>query len=195
EWVVGGDLVEVVLDQVRRLFDVADALEPVLACLVPHQRGEFPSVFANLVGDRLQHCHAVLPAARAPRRKRRFRRRDGVADFLAAAALKFAEKDARVDRAAILEFAGSLHLAGVDDHRIALAEGRLDALDGAVELAMEVLHPIGGHRGVCDLLRCALDVSLHSPSDYSICVLPWFNNTPPTTSRKTSHAVYARVKP
>ena len=43
ESVVLCHLVAVVVDQVGRLFDVADALETVLAGLVPHQRRRVPT--------------------------------------------------------------------------------------------------------------------------------------------------------
>src|SRR5262245_46513857 len=61
------DLIAVVLDQIRRLFDVTDALEAILAGLVAHQSGELPAPRADSVGDFLQERDALAPRPRAPR--------------------------------------------------------------------------------------------------------------------------------
>ena len=51
EPVVRFDLIAVVGHQIRRLFDVADAFEPVLAGLVAHERRQLPPVLADAVRD------------------------------------------------------------------------------------------------------------------------------------------------
>ena len=150
EAVVLFHLIAVVLHQIGRLFDVADALEPALARFVSHERRELPAPRANAVGGFLHQRHALTPRARAPRGKRGPGRRNGVAHLLAAAALERAEQDARVDRAAIVELTRAAHGLPPDHHRIALAEGRLDVRDRRVELAMEIFHPVRGHRRVGD---------------------------------------------
>jgi hypothetical protein len=161
ESVMLGELIAVVLDEIRRLLDVADAFEPVLAGFVSHQRRQLPAVIANPVRDFLQERDAVLPRAGAPRGEGVFRRLDRVADVLPAAALKPAEQDARVDRAAIVELGGGADVASADDHRIAPAERAFDAFDRRVQLAVQILHPIRSHRRVRDLLFRAFDVGFH----------------------------------
>ena len=51
-------------------------------------------------------------------------------------------------------------LLSADDERIASAEGRLHLLDRAIELAMQILHAIGRHRGVRDLRLARLSRQL-----------------------------------
>ena len=62
----------------------------------------------------------------------------------------------RVDRAAIVELARRADLAPADHQRVAPAERRAHAVDGGVQLAMEILHPIAAHRrvGDFDLSHC-----------------------------------------
>ena len=106
EAVVLLDLVAVVRDQIGRLLDVADALEPVLARLVSHERRELPAVGANrcrrrVVSSATRSRHGLaLHAGNAARR-----RRDRVCDVFARAALERAEQDARVDGASVVELA------------------------------------------------------------------------------------------
>ena len=50
-------------DEVGRLLDVAERLEPVLADLDREHRGELHLAFADDVGDATQQRHALLPGA------------------------------------------------------------------------------------------------------------------------------------
>src|SRR5207249_11944185 len=104
------------------------------------QGRELPALAAARVGDLLQQRHTIAPRTRAPRRKCRLRGGNRIAHLLAAGALKLAEQDARVDRAAIVELARGADFASADHQRIAPAERRLDALDGGAELAVASLH-------------------------------------------------------
>ena len=100
------DLIAVVLDEIRRFLDVADAFEPVLAGFVTHERRQLPAVRANGLG-RPSSAAATrsAPRPRAPAGEGPPRRGDRVAHLFAARALKPSEQDAGVDRAAILELA------------------------------------------------------------------------------------------
>ena len=150
--------------RVRRFLDVADALESVLAGFVSHERRQLPAVRADGLGDLLQRATRSAPRPRAPFGEGRPRRGDGVAHLFAARALKPAEQDAGVDRAAILELARRADLLSADQQRITSAESRLDLLDRAIELAVQILHAVRGHRGVRDLRRALrVSVSWHHP--------------------------------
>ena len=58
-------------DQVGRLLDVAERLEPVLADLDRHERRELHLALADEVGGPSQQRHALLPRPPAPCRERR----------------------------------------------------------------------------------------------------------------------------
>ena len=144
------DLVAVVLNQIGRFLDVADAFETVLAGFVAHQRRQLPPPRPDAVGDFLEQRHALGPRPRAPGGKRRLRGGDRLARLLAAGLLKRAEQDPRVDGAAVLELAAGPNLAAADHQRITPAERRPHALDRAIQLAMDIFHPIARHRRVGD---------------------------------------------
>ncbi len=67
EPVVRLHLVAVVADEVGRLLDVAERLEPVLADLHRHQRRELAAVLGDLVGGPLEDRDPLLPRRRRPR--------------------------------------------------------------------------------------------------------------------------------
>ena len=124
ESVVLLDLIAVVGHQIRAFFDIADALEPVLADLVAHQRGELVAVMANRVRDAADGREPVLPRERGPCGIRRARGGDGRFHVLAMAFLKRAEHDARVDGAAIVELRVRFEVRAVDVEKM-LAPERL----------------------------------------------------------------------
>src|SRR5438105_11398630 len=108
------DLIAVVLDQIRGLFDVADAFEPVLPGLVAHERRKLPASRADAVCDFFQQGDALGPRQGAPGRIGRSGGRDGVARLLAARALKCAEQHPRIDRTPIVELARGANLASAE---------------------------------------------------------------------------------
>ena len=67
-------------DEVGRLLDVAERLEPVLADLDCDQRGVRHLALADDVGDAAQDRDALLPRPRRPRGEGRACRGDGVLD-------------------------------------------------------------------------------------------------------------------
>ena len=71
--------VAVVADQVGRLLDVAEGLQPVLADLHAHQRGQLVRPLADQVGCAAQQRHALLPWRRRPRAGGPTGSRDGIA--------------------------------------------------------------------------------------------------------------------
>ena len=160
---VPGHLVAVVLDEIRRLLDVAHAFEPVLARLVPHQRRELPAMIADRVGDLLQQRRRdrtssarsmperrPWPLRSPPRPARGWRSETGPSRIL------------RVDRTSVVEFTRRPNLATADDQRITLAEGRFHLLDRPIELAVQILHAIAAHRGVGDLRLRSVRISCHN---------------------------------
>src|SRR5262249_18763214 len=153
ETVVLFDLIAVVLDEIRRLLDVADTLEPVLAGLVAHQRRQLPASCANGAGDFLEQRDTRSPWLRAPRRKRRSGGSDRVANLLPARALESSEQNPGVDRAAILKLGGGTDVVSVDHERVAPAERSAHLLDRSIEFAMQLVHLIAAHRRVSYLLH------------------------------------------
>src|SRR5204863_1473996 len=133
------------------LFDVADALEPVLSSLVAHQGRQFPTARADALGRLPQERDALGPRTRTQRGIRGICRGDRVARLLAAGVLKRAQQNPRVDGAAVVELAGGANLAAGDHQRLTSPERTLHPLDGDVELAMQVFHLIAAHRRVRDL--------------------------------------------
>src|SRR5262245_47438958 len=120
------DLVGVVLDQVRRLLDVANTLQSVLPGFESHERRPFGSMLADLIRHGFEEPDTLGPRSRAPRRKRGPRCSNRIRHLSAAGALKAPEKNARVDRAAVVEFRRGPNLPTSDDQRIASAEGGPD---------------------------------------------------------------------
>ena len=71
-------------DQLGGLLHVAERLQPALADLVRHQRGQVEQAVLHDVGDVAQDLDALLPAHPVPLQLERLRGRDGVVDVLAA---------------------------------------------------------------------------------------------------------------
>src|SRR6266542_3893005 len=89
-------------DQVRRLLDVAQRLQPVLANLHGQKRAELHLAIADRVGGTAQEGHPLVPGPPAPSRKRRPCRGDRVANILPGAPGERAH-DGAVDGRALLE--------------------------------------------------------------------------------------------
>ncbi len=102
EAVVGLDLVAVVADQVGRLLDVAERLEPVLADLDRHQGRELHLALADQVRHAAHDRDALEPRRPGPARGGGAGGGDGVADVRAGAFREVADERA-VDRRALLE--------------------------------------------------------------------------------------------
>ena len=75
-------LVAVPADQLRGLLHVAERLEPALADLVGHERGEVEDALLHDVGDVAQDAHALLPAHAVPLELERLRGRHRIVDVL-----------------------------------------------------------------------------------------------------------------
>ncbi len=151
--VVLRELVAVVLDEVRCFDDVPQALEPVLADLVDHQRREVVLLGADGVAQLLQEAHPLLPGGRGPAGRGRLRRSNRLLDVLWASLLELAEQDPGVDRAAIVELFARRDRFAADVHRVGLPECALHAFDRCVELDVQVR--VSRHRRVGNpLLRC-----------------------------------------
>src|SRR5262245_44506536 len=105
---------------------------------------------AYSVGDFLEQHHAFTPWSSAPARECRSGGRDRPLNVLATSLLELTQQDSRVDRTSVVELTGCLDRLTSDHHRIALAKARPNLFDCVVQLAVQILHSISGHRGVGD---------------------------------------------
>jgi hypothetical protein len=154
------DLVAVIFDEIRRLFNIAHTFQPVLAGLVTHERGQLPTMSAYSVGDFLEQHHAFAPWSAAPAWECRSGGGDRPLNVLATSLLELAQQDPRVDRTSVVELTGRFDRLPSDHHRIALAKTCPDLFDRVVQLAVQILHPLRAHRGVRDFrihgfLKCS----------------------------------------
>jgi hypothetical protein len=145
------DLIAVVRNQIGGLFDVANALEAILAGLVSHERRQLRAVRANGVGHFLHQGKPFLPWTRRPYRIGGPRGRDRLAGMLPGALLKRSEPDAGVDRAAILELLRRLDRPAVNIKRVFAPEGLRCAGDGVIERTMQILEMLTTECRVSDL--------------------------------------------
>ena len=106
---------------------------------------------ANRIGNAADGRKPVLPRERRPRGIRRTRRGDGRFHVLAVAFLKRAERDARVDGAAVVELRVRLQVRAVDVEKMLAAEGLRCVCDGGVQLAMQIFERVASKRRVGDL--------------------------------------------
>ena len=136
-------------DQVGRLLDVAEGLEPVLADLHRQQRAELHLPLADDVGRAPEESDSLLPRPPAPGGKRRAGGRDRVLDVLAGA-LRERAHDRAVDRRPLLERAVAVAPRPADVVLVRLAQHRADLLDAGVELGVKLLVVVA-QRGVGDL--------------------------------------------
>ena len=138
----------VVLHEVGRFLDVADALETVFPRFVSHQRRQLPAMGADGGGNFLHEGDAIAPGSCVPCRIRGACRRDGFTHLVAAGALKCSQQDPCVNRTAIVEFGRRPNVASTDEERIAPAERRSDSGDRRVNLPMEILQLVAAQAAV-----------------------------------------------
>jgi hypothetical protein len=154
------DLVAVVFDEIRRLFDVAHTFKSVFAGLVAHQGGQLPTMSAYSVGNSLEQHHAFTPRSAAPTRECRSGGGNRPLNVLPTSLLELAQQDPRVDRTSVVELTCRFDRLSSDHHRIALAKACPNLFDRMVQLAVQILHPLRAHRGVGNfrihgLLNCS----------------------------------------
>ena len=98
----------VVADEVRRLLDLAERLDPVLADLEAHDRGLVHQPVADELGGAAKDRQALPPRRRRPGRLRGACRRDRVVDVVRDARREGPEHEVAIDRGADLERAGAV---------------------------------------------------------------------------------------
>ena len=140
----------VIPDEIRRLLDLAERLEPVLPDLDRHQ----PAVDHLSLADQLRRLaedlESPLPAEREPARLRPPRGSNRIADVLTGARREMAEDDVVVDRRADGELAVAHALTAVDQVQMVAVELRLRLGQAGLVLAMELL-VVGAECRVGDL--------------------------------------------
>ena len=140
----------VIADEVRRLLDLAERLDPVLADLEGHDRGVVHQPVADELGGAAQDRQPLLPGRRGPRRLGGSCSGDRRVDVGRGGGRERPEEDVPVDRRAGLEGAVAVSPLPVDEVAVPLPERRADMLGGGFERAVELL-VVGPQRGVGDL--------------------------------------------
>ena len=140
----------VVAEEVGRLLDLAERLEPVLADLDRHQARVAHLALADQVGGLADQRQAVAPRRRGPRRLGAAGGGDGVLDVAAGALREVPEDDVRVDRRADVVSACALALEPVDEVAVVPAELALRLLEARLVGRVELLVVVA-ERGVGDL--------------------------------------------
>src|SRR5262249_9752169 len=134
------DGLRVIVDEVRRLFRIAERLHAVLADLDAHQRRDFVAPRANVLGGTAHRCYALLPGKRRPLALRSLCRSYRAVDLRRARAAKRTEDDLAVDRRTHFHdraFAG--HGRAVDVGMLHETEPGADRLERRIEFAMDLI--------------------------------------------------------
>ena len=145
----------VVAQQVGRLLDLAEGLDPVLADLDRHERRVVHQPLADQVTGPLDDRHALAPGHRRPCRLRAAGRCHGLVDVGRGPAREGAQHDVAIDRRADLERPVAVAPGAVD---VVPAVGRRSLVravaEGRLELGVELL-VVGAQGRVGDLdTRC-----------------------------------------
>ena len=140
----------VVADQVGRLLDLAQRLDPVLADLDGHQAAVLHLALADQLGRAAQDRQALLPGRGRPARLCRASGGDGVARVLARALGEGADDDLAVDRRAQLEGAVAIADMAIDEVAVVGTEASLRLLQPGLVGGVERL-VVGAQRRVGDL--------------------------------------------
>ena len=93
------DLLAVVADEIGGLLHVTERLEPVLADLQAHQRGELVRPLADQVGRRPEHGDPFRPGRPCPPPRRACRRPHGVLDVAGGGSVHVAQGERQVSGA------------------------------------------------------------------------------------------------
>ncbi len=142
--------VAVVAQEVRRLLDLAERFDPVLADLEAHDRGLVHEPVADELGGTPDDLEPFAPRGRGPGRLSGSGGRDGVVDIARRALRERPEDQVAIDRRANLERAVAVAPGAVDVVAVVAAEAGPDPPDGVLEPAMEVF-VVGAKGRVRDL--------------------------------------------
>src|SRR5581483_438163 len=153
------DLVAVVADQIGRFLDIADALEPVLARLVAHQRGEFPAMGPDGVCNLSDQRQPTFPRKRRPRGVRSTGGRNRLLRVFPCALLKSSNQNSRVDRTRVGELRPGSDVLAVDVHRIVAAKCGRRVRNRIVQRSVQVFELLAAERRVSDLRRHTTSVT------------------------------------
>ena len=155
-------------DEIGRLLDVAERLEPVLADLHREQRAELHLALADHVGDPAQDRDAFLPRPATPASEGFPGRSDRVLDVRPGALRERAHHRA-VDRSPLLERPVTVAFGATDEVAVRPAEHRPGLGQAGLVLGVELLVVVA-ERGVGDL-QARLRLGRHRGLRYPLGVM------------------------